>query len=107
MIRMRRLLFRRNGQSTLEYAVIIAVIGAGLVLLSAYVRRGYQGRLREQTDKLGDQFEPGVTESDYVVVSDPVTVTSYVSPEGDISVKREGGGTEVTTDTTTTPWESE
>ncbi len=105
MIRMRRLLFRPNGQSTLEYAVIIAVIGAGLVLLSAYVRRGYQGRLRDQADKLGDQFEPGITDSDYVVVSDPVTISSYVEDAGNIKVNRVGGGTNVTTDTTTTPWE--
>ena len=107
MIRMRRLFLGRRGQSTLEYAVIIAVIGAGLVLLSAYVRRGYQGRLRAQADNLGEQFDPGVTESEYIVVSSPVTVSSEVSEEGDIRTERAGGGTDVTKDTTTTPWESE
>jgi len=102
---MRRLLLGRNGQSTLEYAVIIAVIGAGLVLLSAYVRRGYQGRLRAQADKLGEQFDPGITNSEYIVVSSPVTVESQVNETGDIKIQRTGGGTNVTTDTTTTPWE--
>ena len=102
---MRRLFLGRKAQSTLEYAVLIAVIGAGLVLLSAYVRRGYQGKLREGGDRLGEQFEPGKTSYTYVVDSNPVTVTSQTFETGDIRVDRTGGGTDVTTDEITTPWD--
>ncbi len=105
MIRMRRLFFGHKGQSTLEYAVMIAVIGAGLVLLSGYVRKGYQGRLRAQADNLGEQYDPKTSDYQYVVTSNPVTVSSTVSEEGDIRTERAGGGTTVTTDTTITPWE--
>ena len=105
MIRMRRLFFGRKGQSTLEYAVIIAVIGAGLVLLSQYVRRGYQGKLRSQADSLGQQFEPKVTTYDYIVKSQEVTVTNKVDEEGNINIIREGGGTEVSENRTVTSWE--
>ena len=102
---MRRLFFGRRGQSTLEYAVLIAVIGAGLVLMSAYVRRGFQGRLRSQSDKLGEQFEPGKTSYEYIVESNDVTVANEVDASGNVKVTRTGGGTAVTTDKSTTPWE--
>lgn len=102
---MRRIFLGRKAQSTLEYAVMIAVIGAGLVLLSAYVRRGYQGRLRDQTDRIGEQFDPGVTTRNYIVESDPVTVRNEVLESGDIETERTGGGTTVTDDRTVTPWD--
>ncbi len=105
MITLRRLFFTRKGQSTLEYAVLIAIIGAGLVMLSTYVRRGYQGRLRSQSDNLGEQFEPGKTTYEYVVDSSPVTVSNYTDAQGNVKVDKAGGRTNVDKDYTSTPWE--
>ena len=48
----------KKGQSTLEYALIIAVVVAGLLLMQHYVRRGYAGRLRTSTDDMGEQYDP-------------------------------------------------
>ncbi len=47
----------------LEYAVIIAVITAGLIVMHLYLKRGIQGSLRNQSESLGEQYRPGYTTS--------------------------------------------
>lgn len=59
----------RNGQTTLEYAVVIAVVAAALLSMQIYMKRGVQGRLRSATDQVGDQFVPTTTTSTYTVTS--------------------------------------
>jgi uncharacterized protein (UPF0333 family) len=56
-----RKLSNKRGQSTLEYAVLIVVIIGALLAMQVYVKRGVQGKLRESTDSIGDQFSPGYT----------------------------------------------
>jgi len=51
-------MLNRKGQSTLEYALIIAVIAAGLLLMQHYIKRGYSGRLKAASDDMGEQFDP-------------------------------------------------
>jgi uncharacterized protein (UPF0333 family) len=46
------------GQSTLEYALIIAVVVAALMAINAYMRKGLQGRLKASSDQIGKQFDP-------------------------------------------------
>ncbi len=46
------------GQSTLEYAVLIAVVAAAAIGMQIYVKRGIQGRLRQSADQVGEQFTP-------------------------------------------------
>ena len=46
-----------KGQSTLEYAMIIAVVVGALLALQIYMKRGLQGRMREAADDIGKQFE--------------------------------------------------
>ncbi|MBL7081311.1 MAG: hypothetical protein ISS44_01920 [Candidatus Omnitrophica bacterium] len=57
-----------KGQSTLEYAILIAVIVAGLIAMQVYLKRGYQGRLRSSVDDIGEQYSPGYTTSEYTTV---------------------------------------
>jgi len=57
----------KKGQGTLEYAVIIAVIVAALIAMQNYVKRGMQGKLRESTDNIGEQFAPKDTSVDTTV----------------------------------------
>lgn len=49
----------RKGQSTLEYAVLIAVTIAGVIAMQMYMTKAQQGRLRSGSDDLGKQFNPG------------------------------------------------
>ena len=59
----------KKGQSTLEYAILIAVITAGLLVVQGYVKRGIQGRLRASTDDIGEQFSPGSLNGDFTTES--------------------------------------
>ncbi len=58
--------FSKKGQSTLEYAVLIVVIIAALIAMQVYLKRGIQGRMRESSDQIGEQFSPGYTISNRV-----------------------------------------
>jgi len=62
-------MLRKRGQSTLEYAVLIVVIIAALIAMQVYLKRGLQGRLRESSDQIGEQFSPGYTVSNRVTTS--------------------------------------
>lgn len=60
-------LSRKRAQATLEYAVLIGVIIAGLIGMQVYIKRGFQGRLKESADSMGQQFSPGLTTSRHTV----------------------------------------
>lgn len=60
----------KKAQSTLEYGVIIAVIVAALVAMQVYLKRGVQGRLRQASDDIGEQFSPGYTSGTTTTKSD-------------------------------------
>ena len=49
----------KKGQSTLEYAILIIIIIGALLSIQVYIKRGIQGRLRQSTDDIGDQFSVG------------------------------------------------
>ena len=53
--------FLRNikGQNTLEYIVLIIIIIGALLSIQVYIKRGVQGRLKQATDDVGDQFSVG------------------------------------------------
>jgi uncharacterized protein (UPF0333 family) len=46
-----------KAQSTLEYATLIAVIVAAIVALNAYMRRGFEGHMRNAVDDIGTQYD--------------------------------------------------
>lgn len=52
-------LSRRKAQSALEYSVLLAIIVGAIVVMQIYIKRGVQGRFREATDDVGEQFDPG------------------------------------------------
>jgi hypothetical protein len=57
---------KNTGQSTLEYAVIIAVIVGALLAMQIYLQRGVQGKLRESADSIGQQYSAGNVTAKYV-----------------------------------------
>lgn len=62
--------FSQKAQSTLEYAILIFVIIAALIAMQTYIKRGMQGKLRESTDQIGEQYSPGITTSDFTTTRD-------------------------------------
>ena len=52
---------RNTGQSILEYAILLGVIIAGLLIMQAFVKRSYQGNLKDSADKIGEQYSAGET----------------------------------------------
>jgi hypothetical protein len=47
----------RKAQSTLEYAIIVSVVVGALLAMQVYMKRGIQGKMRESTDQIGEQFD--------------------------------------------------
>ena len=45
-------LFRRCGQSVLEYSILVAIIAAAFIAMSMYVRRAVQGRIYAFDDQI-------------------------------------------------------
>lgn len=68
-------MLRRRGQSTLEYAVVIAVVAGALLLMNHYIRRGVEGKLRESTDQIGEQYSAGNMTSNYDTRQDGEMIT--------------------------------
>ena len=64
---------RQKGQSTLEYAILIIIIIGALLSIQTYIKRGIQGRLKQATDDIGDQFSPGNTSVNRTVITHSVT----------------------------------
>lgn len=52
------LLRNHKGQSTVEYAIIVAVVISALLVMQFWMRRGVMGKLRESSDSVGEQFNP-------------------------------------------------
>jgi hypothetical protein len=57
----------KKSQSTLEYAVVTVCVVAALLAIQVYIKRGIQGRLRSNTDSIGEQYAPGNTTSNIIV----------------------------------------
>ena len=64
-------MFTRNlrGQSTLEYVILVGFVVAALIAMGFYMKRGFEGRLRESTDQVGQQYSAGNTNSSYTTTT--------------------------------------
>lgn len=60
---------RTKGQSTLEYVILTGFVVAALIAMGVYMKRGIQGKLRESTDQVGEQYSAGNTTSSYTTKS--------------------------------------
>lgn len=55
---MLRRTIKKEGQTLLEYILVIICIVGALVAMQHYVKRAVQGRLRMAADQIGEQYEP-------------------------------------------------
>jgi hypothetical protein len=65
---------RRKGQSTLEYALIIAVVVGALLAMQIYMKRGMEGRMRKASDDIGKQFDANATYVQHTTTKSGTTV---------------------------------
>ncbi len=73
----KRGVFYRVGQSTVEYAVILAVVAAAIVAMQIYFKRSLQGRIKDLADQVGQQYERGGTASNYSTTQKSETREQY------------------------------
>jgi uncharacterized protein (UPF0333 family) len=88
---------RCKGQSTLEYAVLIAVVVGALVAMQIYMKRGIQGKLRQSTDQIGEQFEANATNFEFTTTHSGTTIQTVqggVTTVNTLSDIRTESGTE-------------
>lgn len=62
-------ILKQKGQSTLEYALVIAVIVAALIAMQTYIKRGFQGKMKASVDDVGEQFSAGASTYEYNTTS--------------------------------------
>ncbi len=75
---------KSRGQSTLEYALIVAVVVGALLAMQIYMKRGMEGRMRKASDDIGKQFE-----------ADKTTVTHKTTKSGTTVEETASGATTV------------
>ena len=70
-----------GGQSSLEFAILVITIVAALIAMQVYLKRGLQGRLRDNIEAMGGQYDPAATNSEYNVLEvSNTTTTTKVEP---------------------------
>ena len=55
LIKMRKKIVK--AQASLEYAALIGVVVAAIILISTYMKRSVEGKLRSSADEVGDQYD--------------------------------------------------
>src|SRR3989338_10983536 len=53
----------RQGQTILEYIVLIIIVLGALLAIQFYFKRGLQGRWKAAMDDMGDQYDPRVADT--------------------------------------------
>ena len=78
------MLIRKNsGQAILEYAVLLGVVIAAILVMQTFIKRGYEGSLKDSADKMGDQFSAGGTTTlDKQTMGADQTITNNVNTPG-------------------------
>ncbi len=49
--------YRAKGQSTLEYALLVAIIAAGLIGMQFYMKRAFQGRAKQAAEEISEPYD--------------------------------------------------
>jgi len=80
-------MLKRKAQSTIEYALLIAIVIGVFLATSPYVKRGLQGRWKAATDDLGDQYDPRTSNTmiRHMMISNQemrISVVNQDSPTG-------------------------
>ena len=100
---LRELLKNKKAQNTAEYALLIALVIAGVVAMQTYAQRSLQARMRDAAHYMtaqnvnGDNMTRGMDQYEPNYVNKDTTVTTEKE-----SVKRQAEGTTAATSSTNT-----
>ncbi len=80
----------KKGQSILEYTLLLGIVVAGILIMQHFVKRGFQGGLKDSADKMGDQFSASGTSTyrsvslttDKIITEETATTTDGASGIG-------------------------
>ncbi len=75
---------KNKAQSSLEYAVVIVCLVAALLAMQIYIKRGFEGRMRQSADSIGEQYSPKNTTGSSTVsyTSNTITNVETLSEQG-------------------------
>lgn len=95
---MLRLLMNKKAQTTAEYAILIALVVGAAIAMQTYVKRAWQGNLKDHADALGSQYEPTYLSTEFDTDSNNTINTTtnaggQVARDIDKSVTRTGSQT--------------
>lgn len=71
-----------KGQNILEYAILICIVISALLIMQFYVKRAYQGRLKQEADSVGEQYAPKHTTSQ-IITNTIINSESYTGGKTD------------------------
>ena len=106
---LRKLRNRKRGQSTAEYAILIALVVAAVIAMQQYAKRTLQARIYDASKYLvsetqlngtsnTSQFEPGYLQTEFTVTRDAQDTefqngaeTAGIKYISDMNIERTGG----------------
>ena len=95
-------MFKRRGQATLEYVVLIIIVIGAVMSIGNYFKRALQGRWKAAVDDVGDQYDPRFTNTAIthkLLSNAEVQVYSVPGSEGGIWTMRQDTTNSVETKT--------
>ena len=66
-------MLKRKGNAVLQYGILVALVISALLIMQAFIKRGYQGSLKASADKIGEQFSTS---------SETIKTEQTFAPEG-------------------------
>ncbi len=66
-----------RGQGILEYVALLGVVVCAILIMQVFIKRAYQGKLKQDADSLGSQYSPGHTTS-YTYNSTSTNTETYM-----------------------------
>jgi Flp pilus assembly pilin Flp len=49
--------YRLKGQSTLEYAFLVAIVAAAVIAMQFYIKRALEGRIKQSGDEISEPYD--------------------------------------------------
>ncbi len=86
-------------QSSIEYAIMVAVVVGALLAIQVYFKRGVQGRLRDNVDNIGKQYDPSNVNSNVAMSISTVMTTESIAADDNGKIRSTSNSTTDSTQT--------